>query len=242
MEREYERQTHRAEDRHWWYQGRRRVLDRLIGRLELPQEARILDGGCGSGRNMVELARFGEVTGVEISEIGAEIARERDVGEVHVCSLLDLPFAEASFDLATCLDVIEHLDDDVAALSELRRVVRPGGSLIVTVPAYGWLWSRHDTLNHHRRRYSARALRAAAGAAGWQTRRLAHMNSLLLPVAIALRAVERIAPRATESSLDLWVPPQPLNWLLQQPMNAEAAMIGRGVSMPIGLSLVGILD
>lgn len=242
MERAYELQTHRAEDRHWWYRGRRRVLHRLLAGLDLPQDASILDGGCGSGRNLIELARYGEVSGVEISEASAEVARGREVGEVHTCSLVDLPFAEDSFDLVTCLDVIEHLDDDVAALTELRRVVKPGGRLVVMVPAYNWLWSRHDSLNHHRRRYSAKTLRRAARAAGWRDRQLSHMNSLLLPVAIMLRAAERVTRRATESSLDLWIPPQPLNWLLQQPMNAEATLIAHRVSVPVGLSLVGVFD
>lgn len=242
MEREYELQTHQAEDRHWWYRGRRRVLAQTIRRLRLPPGARILDGGCGSGRNMVELARFGQVTGVDILPENAALAAQREVGEVQIGSLLDLPFEDASFDLATCLDVIEHLDDDVGALAELRRVVKPDGALLVTVPAYGWLWSHHDARNHHRRRYSAKVLRRAATAAGWRARRLSHMNALLLPVAAALRATEKLAPRATESSIDLWVPPGGVNWLLQQPMNAEAALISRGVPIPAGLSLVGLFD
>jgi SAM-dependent methyltransferase len=218
------------------------VLGALIESVGPPPQARILDAGCGSGRNMVELARYGEVSGVEISPMSAELAGERGVGEVHTGSVLDLPFSDETFDLATCLDVIEHLDDDVAALGELRRVVRPGGSLIVTVPAYNWLWSHHDTLNHHRRRYSGRMLTGAAVAAGWQPRLITHMNSLLLPVAIALRVVDRLTPRVTESSLDLWVPPAPLNWLLQQPLNLEAAVIGRGGRIPAGLSLIAVLD
>lgn len=242
MEQEYEAQTHRAEDRHWWYRGRRRMLTQTIRRLRLPGDAEILDGGCGSGRNMVELSRFGLVTGVDISQENADLAKARNVGRVEVGSLLDLPFSDASFDLATCLDVIEHLDDDVAALAELRRVVKPGGKLLVTVPAYGWLWSHHDALNDHRRRYSARMLRAAAVSANWRIKRISHMNALLLPVAGALRALERLSPRATASSLDLWVPPGGVNWLLQQPMNAEAAVISRGGRIPAGLSLVGLLD
>ena len=158
VNRDYELQTHRAEDRHWWYRGRRHVLERTIERLGMPPRARILDAGCGSGRNMVELARRGEVTGVEISPTSAELARARHVGEVVEGSVMEMPFAPDSFDLAVCLDVVEHLPDDRGALRELRRVLAPGGALLVTVPAYQWLWSGHDKINQHCRRYSRTTL------------------------------------------------------------------------------------
>jgi SAM-dependent methyltransferase len=241
VNREYELQTHRVEDRHWWYRGRRRVLARTIDGLRLPARARILDAGCGSGRNMLDFARHGEVTGVELSEPSAALARARGVGEVVQGSVMEMPFAPASFDLAVCLDVIEHLEDDRGALRELRRVLAPGGALLVTVPAYQWLWSGHDEVNHHCRRYSRATLREAAQEAGWECERATHFNSLLLPVAVALRALDRLHARATESSLDLWVPPASLNWLLQQPLNLEAALIGRGGQIPAGLSLLAVL-
>ena len=240
MELEYELQTHRAEDRHWWYQGRRRVLERAIARLGLPADARILDAGCGSGRNMVDLAHYGTVTGVELSPTSVRLAREREAGEVLEGSVLDMPFDDGAFDLSVSLDVIEHLEDDVGALRELRRVTAPGGALLVTVPAYQWLWSGHDVINHHHRRYNRRTLLAAAEAAGWREDSSAHFNSVLLPVAIALRALERFKPSTTKSSLDLWVPPAPLNWALRQPLNLEAAVIGRGGSIPAGLSLMAV--
>jgi SAM-dependent methyltransferase len=241
VNRDYELQTHRVEDRHWWYRGRRRVLDGVIERLRLPARARILDAGCGSGRNMVELARHGQVTGIELSPTSLALARERHVGEAVEGSITELPFPADSFDLAVCLDVIEHLADDRSALRELRRVVTPGGVLVVTVPAYQWLWSQHDEINHHHRRYNRTMLLAAASDAGWQHTRTTHFNSLLLPVAIALRALDRVHASTTESSLDLWVPPAPLNWLLQQPLNLEAAAVARGGSIPVGLSLMAVL-
>jgi SAM-dependent methyltransferase len=240
MELEYELQTHEVEDHHWWYQGRRRVLERTIQRLALPAGARILDAGCGSGRNMVDLARHGTVTGIEFSPPSVALARERDRGAVIEGSVLDMPFDDDAFDLTLSLDVIEHLQDDVAALRELRRVTKPGGVLLVTVPAYQWLWSGHDEINHHHRRYNRRTLLAAAESAGWREQRYAHFNSLLLPIAIALRALERFKPATTKSSLDLWVPPAPLNWALRQPLNLEAAAIGRGGSIPAGLSLLAV--
>lgn len=240
MELEYELQTHRAEDRHWWYQGRRCVLERAIARLGLPAQASILDAGCGSGRNMVELAQHGVVTGVELSGTSVQLAREREAGEVLEGSVMDMPLDEDSFDLTVSLDVIEHLEDDVGALRELRRVTKPGGALLVTVPAYQWLWSGHDEINHHHRRYNRRTLLAAAREAGWQLDSSTHFNFLLLPVAILLRGLERFKPSTTKSSLDLWVPPTPLNWVLRQPLNLEAGVIGRGGSIPAGLSLLAV--
>lgn len=240
MDRDYELQTHRAEDRHWWYRGRREVLERVIDRLGLGPAARILDAGCGSGRNMVELARRGSVTGVEVSDTSAALARAREAGEVISGSVLQMPFEDASFDLAVCLDVIEHLEDDVGALRELRRVVVPGRALLVTVPAYQWLWSGHDEVNQHYRRYTRKTLEGVAEQAGWRPVRSTHFNSLLLPAAVLLRMLERFSRKTTESSLDLWVPPEPLNWLLERPLRLEATLIGRGGRIPAGLSLLAV--
>ena len=144
-----------VDEHHWWYRGRRRVIRAELDRLPLPAGAHVLDAGCGSGRTLVELVRYGgEVSGIELDTDAAELARRRGLGEVQVGRLEELPWDDATFDLITCLDVIEHVPDDVAALVELRRVARPGGWLLVTVPAYQALWSHHDEANHHYRRYS----------------------------------------------------------------------------------------
>ncbi len=255
MDHEYELQTHRAEDRHWWYRGRRKVIERTLARLGplparsggqpsatgvRPSAARILDAGCGSGRNMVELSRHGAVTGVELSQTSVGLARARAAGEVIEGSVLEMPFDPSSFDLAVSLDVIEHLEDDLGALRELRRVISPGGALLVTVPAYQWLWSGHDEINRHHRRYTRRSLLAVAERAGWECARTTYFNSLLLPMAIPVRVLERLSTKTTESSLDLWIPPAALNWLLERPLAIEAAVIGRGGRIPAGLSLLAV--
>ena len=246
MDRDYEQQTFQAEDRHWWYRGRRTVLDRVIDELGFDATAasrpRILDAGCGSGRNMIELARRGAVTAIELSPPSVEKARERGCGEVVEGSVLEMPFADDSFELAVSLDVIEHLEDDLGALRELRRVVAPGGALLVTVPAYQWLWSGHDEINHHQRRYTRRSLQAVAERAGWSQTRTSYFNSLLLPVAILLRVLDRFNRKTTESSLDLWVPPEPVNRLLELPLTLEATLIARGGRIPAGLSLLAVFS
>jgi SAM-dependent methyltransferase len=240
MDEQYELQTHQVEDQHWWYRGRRRVLSEVLDSLQLPASVSILDAGCGSGRNMVELAAHGTVTGIELAETSVEAARRRDVGEVVAGSLDTLPFPDSSFDLAVTLDVIEHLDDDRKALRELRRVVRPGGYLLVTVPAYQWLWSNHDVVNHHRRRYTRRTLLAAAHASGWTPLRTTHFNALLLPAAIAHRGLERVRRPAGEPQSDLQATPPWLNSVLERPLHAEARLIRRGRRIPAGLSLLAV--
>jgi SAM-dependent methyltransferase len=242
MDELYERQTHEVEDLHWWYRGRRRVIAEALRRMDLPADVRILDAGCGSGRNMVDLAEFGTVTGLELADASVAKAREREVGEVVQGTLDAMPFAPASFDLAVSFDVIEHLEDDRLALSELRRVVRPGGRLLVTVPAYPRLWSQHDVVNHHFRRYTLPTLEAAARAAGWRTVSSTHFNGLLLPAAVVHRGLQRLRPPSDETLSDLERTPGRLNGPLEVPLALEARLIGRGVRIPAGLSLMALFD
>ena len=236
-----------ADERHWWYRGRRRVIRAELERLALPSGARILDAGCGSGRTMQLLSAYGLVSGIELSESAAEVARARGVGEVMIGRLEELPWPEERFDLITCLDVIEHTPDDRATLAELRRVCRPGGHLVVTVPAYPRLWSVHDEANHHYRRYSRAALRSAALEAGWALERMSSFNSMLLAPAAAVRLSRRRRARtlngtATEIYRDeLSIGPAWLNGALEWPLALEARWLGRGGTLALGLSLIAIL-
>jgi len=231
---ELERRTLAAEDGHWWYRGRRSiVLDAARHSLSGDARPRILDAGCGGGAVLAELATLGTAVGLEPSPSSRARALARGAGEVVDGDLARLPFADDEFDLATTLDVLEHLDDDRGALAELRRVVRPGGALVVTVPAHPRLWSRHDELNHHRRRYTRASLRAAALDGGWRVERLTHINSLLLPVAAVLRRFDR--------GDGLEIPAEPLNRALELPLELERAAIRAGVSFPFGLSLLAEL-
>jgi SAM-dependent methyltransferase len=236
----FELQTHEVEEHHWWYRGRRRIIGEVVRRLALPAGVEILDAGCGSGRNMVELARLGNVTGLELADASVERARQRRVGEVVQGSLDAIPFEDHEFDLAVCFDVIEHLDDDVGALRELRRVVRPGGTLLVTVPTYQWLWSEHDVINHHKRRYTRRTLAAAAAQARWETVSTTYFNGLLLPVAVLYRGLSRLRRSVDEPVSDLQRTPDRLNALLERPLRLEARLIGRGRRIPAGLSLMAV--
>ena len=240
MDPRYESKTLALEDRHWWYRGRRRIVADAVAMLELPDDAQILDAGCGSGRNLELLAAFGAVTGLEPSSASLSVARGRRLGCVVEGSIESIPLPDASFDLATSLDVIEHVDD-VTALRELRRVVRPGGFLLITVPAYPALWGPHDELNHHRRRYTRSSLLRAAALAGWEPLRTTHFNSLLLGPAALLRLRERGSPRVRDGSSDFDRTPAWLNGLLERPLLVEAALLRTNRSIPVGLSLMAVL-
>src|SRR5690242_18941266 len=144
------------DDHHWWYRGRRKIIRSELDRLALPIDAKVLDAGYGSGRTLTELAPYGEVFGIELDTEAAEVARGRDAGQVQIGRLEELPWDAGTFDLFTCLDEIEDTADDRVTLGDLRRVSKPGASLLVTVRASAALCSQHDEANHHFRRYSRR--------------------------------------------------------------------------------------
>jgi SAM-dependent methyltransferase len=233
--------TLEVDEHHWWYRGRRRVIRAELDRLPLPAHARVLDAGCGSGRTLQELVDYGAVSGIELNTDAAALARDRELGEVRVGRLEELPWEDATFDLITCLDVIEHVPDDVAALAQLWRVCRPGGWLLVTVPAYQALWSRHDEANHHYRRYSRSMLRDAARAGGFQVERLTSFNSLLLAPAAAVRLAQRRRDAPNGYTNDLELGPVWLNDVLERPLALEASWLARGRTLPVGLSLLAVL-
>jgi SAM-dependent methyltransferase len=227
------------DDDHWWYRGRRRFLRAELGRLPIAPGARLLDAGCGSGRTLDELARYGRVSGADVSPEAVLAARRRGHDDVHRARVEELPFPDATFDVVTCLDVVEHTPDDRATLVELWRVTRPGGLLLVTVPAYQALWSWHDEVNLHFRRYDSPSLRAAALSAGWGVVGDTHFNSLLLAPAAVVRLVQRRLRTHAHSDLDLT--PPVLNGLLGLPMRLEAWLVAAGVRLPAGLSLLAVL-
>jgi SAM-dependent methyltransferase len=239
---ELERQTHDVEELHWWYRGRRRMIEAVLDTTPLPGRCRILDAGCGSGRNMELLARFGTVTGLEPAERSAATARARGAGEVVQGSLEGrLPFDDAAFDLIACLDVLEHVEDDHAALRELRRVTAEGGRLLVTVPAHRLLWGGHDELAGHFRRYTRASLLSTAGAAGWRATRVTGFNTTLAPAIALARMADRVLGGRSAPRSDLGRTPRAMGAPLERILAAEARLIGLQRSLPFGVSLVALL-
>jgi SAM-dependent methyltransferase len=226
-----------TDDRHWWYRGRRRVLRATIDSLELASPCRILDAGCGSGRTLDELADYGDACGVDVSQAAVDATRSRG-HQAHLGSVTDLPFADATFDLVTCLDVIEHTPDDRRTLAELRRVTRPGGALLLTVPAHPMLWSAHDEANLHYRRYTRGSLHDAAVDTDWEIAENTYFNAALLAPAAVVRLARRHAPKGRS---ELSLTPPGLDRVLEWPSRAEAALLRSGIRVPFGLSLLAVL-
>ena len=225
-------------DSHWWYVARRRILADLIRRNVGPAPGdRILEIGCGTGHNFEMLGRFGKVDGLEVDDAAratAQAALGHPILSAPLPDLRGLP--DASWDLICALDVIEHVEEDRASLARMAGLLRPGGAILLTVPAVPWLWSAHDEANHHVRRYTKSTLRAAIAAGGLRVDAIGYFNSLLFPVAAAKRMVGNITGK-TGSDDDL--PPAPVNALLRGVFALERHLVGR-VSMPIGVSLFAI--
>jgi SAM-dependent methyltransferase len=227
------------DEHHWWYRGRRRVLHAALGKLPLPADARVLDAGCGTGRTMDELHGYGEVHGFDLNPLGVEHARGRGHGDVRVARLEEIPYPDESFDLVTCLDVLEHTPDDLVSLRELRRITKPGGWLVVTVPAFQLLWSSHDVANQHYRRYRRSQLRRAAEAAGWEPGESAYFNTFLFLPGAAVRVGERLRrPHKRRGRPNVQLTPRSLDRVLEWPMRIEGGLLRRGIRMPFGMSLL----
>ncbi len=233
---EYER-MHAEEERSWWFRGRRRVLEAAVARLGLPEGARIVDVGCGTGGNLAMLQHYGDAVGVEPSPVGAAYARERTGAEVVEATAEDTRLPAASADLVTAFDVLEHLDDDLAALGELRRVLKPGGRLLVTVPAFMMLWSGHDVALHHRRRYRRAQLHERLSRAGFRVDWVSYYNASLFPAVAAVRLTRRLLGGGATKADGVSPPPPPLNRALEALFAAERHVVGRA-PLPFGVSLI----
>lgn len=237
-EREYQRMAE-AEQGSWWFRGRRRILNRVVHSLALSDGAHILDIGCGTGGNLSMLAEHGTVTGVEFSQAAAAFAAAQGTGDVVVGPAEQVPLEDNRFHLITMLDVLEHLDAEAPALAEVRRLLLPGGHLLITVPAFMMLWSGHDVALHHRRRYRRPELRLRLEEAGLEVQWLSYYNTSLFPAVAGIRLARRLLGGGTEEADVADDAPGPLSGLLEGLFAAERHVIGR-VPLPFGVSLVGI--
>ena len=235
MERVIYERIQALEQDHWWFAGRRAILAKLIGDLGLPENARILEAGCGAGGNLRLLSRFGTVRAMEPDEPSRKYVAEHWGVEVDHGLLPDgLPYPPESFDAVACFDVIEHVDDDAGAVRALTSLLVPGGWLIATVPAYQWMWSHHDELHHHKRRYTRAEMVKLFESAGLKVRRASYFNALLFPAAAAVRILKNITG---SKAADDAMPTKPVNAILERLFASEAAWLKRG-SLPFGLSIV----
>lgn len=233
------------EEHYWWFVGRRIILASLLdqhlpshGTPERPR--RILDVGCGSGGVMRMLQRYGQTVGLDPAAPPLGIAQRRGQRLLVQGDGLRLPFADESFDLVSALDVIEHMADDSAALAGIHRVLAPGGHLLVTVPAYEFLWSQHDVALSHYRRYTSTQVQTRLLQAGFKVERLTYAISALLPAVIGVRLLDRIRRRPEQEAQSglIELPPW-LNRLCLATLEAEAAVL-RCCNLPVGVSVVAL--
>ncbi|MBI4674076.1 MAG: class I SAM-dependent methyltransferase [Chloroflexi bacterium] len=242
LAREY-RVMFEIEEEYWWYRGLRVLLQELIAQYVGRDGAtRILDAGCGTGKNLQSLAQHGDAWGVDIAQEAIQFCRMRGIRKERalVASLLELPFPDRFFDVAFSFDVICNIQHDVAAFQEIRRTLKPGGRMIVQLPAYRFLWSAHDVAVGHKHRYMARDLRAKIEQADLRVETLTYLNMLLFPLIAFLRFVRRQAVASNGSAhSDLTPLPRSINHVLTQLFSAEMRAASRR-RFPYGISLLAV--
>jgi SAM-dependent methyltransferase len=225
-----------AERDHWWFKGRREFIAAALQRAALPANATILDAGCGSGGNLELLAKFGRLYGFEYDHSALAAAANLGLATVAHGALPDgIPFEGVQFDAIGLFDVLEHLEHPVEALRALSARLTPAGALVLTVPAHPSLWGPHDVAHQHYRRYTMATLTEHLHRGGLRIEYLSHMNSLLLPVAIAQRVKERVFGY----SVHQLTPSPAVNAMLLNIWRLEHRWIPRR-RVPVGLSLIAI--
>jgi len=236
VEAELYQQMRELEDRHWWFVGRRAIVASLLRKSGLPKDARMLDVGCGTGGNLGMLCEFGPVIGAELDENAAQLAHGRGHAPIVRGKLPDaLPLSADSFQCITLLDVLEHIEDDLATLKTMNTLLTADGQLLITVPAFPFLWGAHDEAHHHQRRYRAKGLQQRLADAGFEVTTLSYCNFWLFPVVAVVRLLRRFFP-AGNAGAELSLPPAPVNRLLATLFSSERHLLG--VGLPFGVSLV----
>lgn len=240
MDRSVYDRMNELEARHWWFTARRAIIATLIRReLGGGTDKSILEAGCGSGGNLSMLKQFGHVDAFEYDEMARQHATEKSGLDIRFGALpQELPFEDRRYDLIGLFDVLEHVEADTASLSALAGLLNTQGKILVTVPAFPFLWSKHDERHHHFRRYTRASLEQAAREAGLKVSYSSYFNMFLFPLAVAARALKRLTGSDTP---DDRLPAPMLNSLLTRVFGFERRLLGR-IRLPVGLSLAAVLE
>lgn len=223
---------------HWWFSARRDILTGLLGKLKLKDDARILEAGCGTGGNLNMLAGFGHVTAFEHNDDALVMAKEKGEFALSQGTLPNqAPDYQDPFDLIVAFDVVEHIKEDRESLIALRRSLRPDGSILITVPAVPFLWSRHDETHHHYRRYTRKQLKSVLEEAGYDVEYMSYFNTMLFPLIAGIRVIKKCL--RLDDHADDAMPPKRVNSILHKIFSSERHWVGK-LSMPFGVSLVVI--
>lgn len=228
-----------VEDKHWWFVGRRAILEEFMRMIvQNPksenQNPKILDVGCGTGANLEMLAQFGASEGVDVSDDALEFCKAKGL-KVHKGLAENLPFQDESFDVVTALDVVEHLDNDVAGLKEMHRVLKTGGKTLIFVPAFMWLWGVQDDISNHRIRYTKKQIVERLEKAGFEIERATYANWTFFAPILAGRTLMKITGIKPESENNVNV--SALNGIFGKIFSAEKLWL-KNFDFPFGVSIV----
>ncbi len=228
----------RVEDQHWWFRARRAIATRILRGLELPDNPAILEVGSGTGGNLAMLSQFGRLFAMELNPEARALSDRRSVVKAEHGMLPDrIPFGSQQFDLITAFDVLEHIEPDLETLVALRARLATGGKLLITVPAFRFLWSPHDESHHHKRRYRLRPLIRLVERAGYRIILANYCNFWLFPMVAAARLLDRRKGVRYQNGVQLSIPPAPFNWLLEAVFASER-YLHEVVRIPFGVSIV----
>ena len=224
------------ETSHWWFVARRQILKKVLQRFTPQAPLTILEVGAGTGGNVAMLESFGRVMLVEPNPVARSILHQKGFSVIEGALPKSLPLPEQSVDLIAMLDVLEHIQDDEETLKTLRPLLTPQGKILLTVPAFQWLWSHHDVYHHHIRRYSRQDLIAVIEKSGYTVEFVSYFNALLFPLVVLARFWTRLCGERNRS--DMKMPPVGLNALLKTIFALERFVLGRAKPLPVGVSLL----
>jgi len=241
MDLSYEKKYHLLEKSHWWFQKRREMVVALL--TDIDKKAAILDVGCAGGRLLedLEILGFENTYGLDISETAIALCKENGRKNAFVMDGGNTTFEDEMFDVLVASDSLEHIENDEQALEDWFRILKPGGKLIVFVPAYQFLWSDHDVVNHHFRRYTCTNLQQKVKAAGFEIKRAGYWNGSLFPPIAVVRLFQRLFKSKGKREDDLSLPPKFVNTTLRGVLHVENKVV-KSVGLPFGVSAFVIVE
>ncbi len=240
MDKELYTQMSLHEDEHWWFVGRRKIIESVLDRFyKKPTANKILEIGCGTGGNLALLSKYGTLTAVELNDEAIAIAAKKNICPIHKGSLPDNLQLVDKFDLICMLDVLEHIEDDSGALNYLASQLNSNGMLLITVPAYMFLWSAHDEIHHHQRRYTRKELEGILIKSGLKIKYSTYFNTLLFPLVYSVRLAGKLINK--DQASDVNMPTPVVNQILQFFFQLEKLIL-KLITLPYGVSILVIAE